>query len=127
MAGRPKKSFSIEEVTRMEQLAYEGCQNGTIANITGTAINTLVRHFGRLLTKKRCERKQWLRKCQNDLSKTNPAMAIFLGKNELDQVDKRVIEAEVTEQQRLTEAETAEAQRISNILNLEQARKGKAG
>ncbi|KKN03376.1 hypothetical protein LCGC14_1108240 [marine sediment metagenome] len=91
MAGRPKKSFSIEEVAVLEQLAFEGCQTGTIANITGIAYNTLTRHFGKNLTKKRCERKQWLRQCQNSQAQTSADMCKFLGKNELGQVDKQII------------------------------------
>ena len=88
MAGRPKASFSDEEIAEIEQYALDGCQTGTIATLTGIAYNTLDRHFGKNLTKKRAERKQKLRVNQNKLSENNPAMAIFLGKNELGQTDK---------------------------------------
>lgn len=89
MAGRPKRKFTDEQVKEMEKYALAGCQNKTIAHIMGIPIDTLTRHFATLLTKKRCERKYNLRMAQNKLAKTNPAMAIFLGKNELEQTDKQ--------------------------------------
>ena len=50
---------------------------------------TLRRNFGALLDKKRAEGRADLRKCQRKLAKTNSVMAIFLGKNELDQKDSK--------------------------------------
>lgn len=88
-AGRPKREFSEVQVRAMKRYALAGCQNNTIATIMGIPINTLIRHFGKLLTKKRCERKYKIRVDQNKHCKTNPTMAIFLGKNELDQADKQ--------------------------------------
>lgn len=40
-------------------------------------------------SKKRAERKVWLRKIQDRQAKSFPAMSIFLGKNELEQTDKQ--------------------------------------
>ena len=125
--ARPKKVFTDEEVQQMEEYALDGCQNNTIATLMDIANSTLIRRFGKLLTKKRCERKQRLRLIQTQLALSNPAMAIFLGKNELGQVDKQVIETEATERAKLNESEAVEARKIANILNLEDARKGKAG
>jgi hypothetical protein len=127
MAGRPKNSFSNEQVQQIEQYALEGCQTGTIATLMGIAYNTLNRHFRKNMHKKRCERKQSLRAKQNRLADNHPAMAIFLGKNELGQVDKQVIETEATEKVKLDEVHTKEAQRIAHILNLEDAKQGKVG
>ncbi len=124
MAGRPKSSFSNEQIKEMSDYALDGCQNNTIATIMDIPKTSLIRHFGKLLTKKRCERKQLLRAIQTVLAKTNPAMAIFLGKNELNQVDKQVINTEVTEQTQLSEAQTEEASKIARIINLDEARKG---
>ena len=90
--ARPKRVFTGEEVQRMEECALNGCQNNTIATIIGMGVNTLKRRFGKQLTKKRAERKSKLRKQQTLLAVSNPAMAIFLGKNELGQQDKQVIE-----------------------------------
>lgn len=83
--------FTDKQIQHITSLALDGCQNNTIANITGIALTTLKRRFSKLLTKKRCERKHNLRHNQTELAKTNPTMAIFLGKNELNQQDKQVI------------------------------------
>lgn len=87
--GRPKRNFTDEQVAEMEKYAFAGCQNNTIATLMDIPMNTLLAHFGKLLTKKRCERKYELRAAQNKLAASNVAMAIFLGKNELDQADKQ--------------------------------------
>jgi len=94
--ARPKRQFTDEIVQRMEALALNGCQNGTIANILEIPNSTLIRRFGKLLTKKRCERKEYLRTVQTNLAAANPAMAIFLGKNELNQTDKQIVKNEST-------------------------------
>ena len=88
--GRPPHKFTNDQINRMSQLALSGCQNNTIATIMDINIDTLLLHFKKLLTQKRCERKYILRTQQNTAAKKgNPALLIFLGKNELDQVDKR--------------------------------------
>ena len=73
---------------RMKELALAGCQNNTIASIMGIPMNTLLDNHRKLLTKKRAERKLMLRQAQNKHLEKNPAMCIFLGKNELEQADK---------------------------------------
>ena len=92
--ARPKRVFSDVIIQRMEDMAINGCQNGTISHVLDISNTTLVRRFGKLLTKKRCERKELLRTNQTQLAKTNPAMAIFLGKNELGQADKQIVSTE---------------------------------
>ena len=96
--GRPKRKFTDEQVALMEKYALAGCQNNTIATLMDIPIETLVRRFGKLLTKKRCERKYNLRVAQNALCLTHPGMAIFLGKNELGQKDKQEYEHNIGEQ-----------------------------
>ncbi len=87
--GRPKREFTADQVARMSQLALAGCQNNTIASMMDIPIETLMDHFRKLLTKKRCERKYNLLKHQNAAAKKHiPAMLIFLGKNILGQTDK---------------------------------------
>ena len=102
--ARPKRVFTDEQIQEMESYALEGGQNNTIATVMSIPLTTLIRRFGKLLTKKRAERKLFLRRTQTLLAVTNPAMAIFLGKNELKQTDKQVIE-QITPVQELTEAE----------------------
>ena len=89
--ARPKRQFTDEDEQQMFKYALAGCQNGTIAKLMCIAPTTLIRRFGGLLTEKRAERKYNLRDKQTKLSENNPAMAIFLGKNELGQVDKQTI------------------------------------
>ena len=98
--GRPLKSYTLAQIKKMERLALNGCQNNTIATIMDIPHESMVRRFGKLMTKKRCERKNILRKQQNLAAKKgNPALLIFLGKNELGQADKQ--EMAVTGEMRL--------------------------
>jgi hypothetical protein len=91
--GKPKRIFTETQIKKMCELALNGCQNNTIATIMDIPKQTLVDNFRQLLTKKRCERKNNLRKLQYaSAKKGNPALLIFLGKNELGQADKQDIE-----------------------------------
>ena len=112
--ARPKRVFTDEEITRIGDYALVGCQNQTIAILMDIPKTTFTRRFGHLLHKKRSERRYNLRNNQTNLSEHNPAMAIFLGKNELGQVDKQVI-ADESKQRELDEAQKAEARRIASI------------
>ena len=88
MAGRPKREFTIEENAQIEQMALDNCHIDTIAMALGIVKNTLVRHFGPFIKQKRAKGRTDLRRTQRKLAEANPAMAIFLGKNELNQTDK---------------------------------------
>ena len=89
-AGRPKHTFTEDQINQISQLALNGCQNNTIATIMGIDCETMLRHFKELLGKRRSERRNNLRKLQYDAAKKgNPALLIFLGKNELGQADKQ--------------------------------------
>ena len=91
--GRPRTVFTTEQMNKMQQLALNGCMNNTIATIMDIPKETLVRNCGHILTKKRCERKNNLRRLQmQSAKKGNPALLIFLGKNELGQADKQEVE-----------------------------------
>ncbi len=91
--GRPEKQFTRYQITKIGKLAFQGCQNRTIATIIGCEHHTLKKHFYPLLSKKRAERKAWLRdvQCVRAVKDSSSAMIIFLGKNELDQVDKHEV------------------------------------
>src|SRR5271157_516441 len=85
--GRPQKSIDEEAVA---ELALAGCSTSEIALIVGCDDQTLHRRFAKVIAKKRAERRKWLRDQQNAAAnKGNPAMLIWLGKQELDQVDKK--------------------------------------
>ena len=93
--GRPKRKFTQEQIAKIEECAFHGCQTETIATLTGIPASTLRDNFRGFLDKKRAERKLELRKAQDkQASEGNSALLIFLGKNELGQVDKK--EHEIT-------------------------------
>jgi DNA-binding CsgD family transcriptional regulator len=88
--GRPKAD--IDEA-RVAELALDGARNSEIAAILDIDAKTVENRFSRLLTKKRAERKIDIRKYQMEQAKAgNPAMLIWLGKNELDQTDKATLQ-----------------------------------
>ena len=87
--GRKKRKFTKDQKKRIEEAAFTGCHLETIAILTDIPETTLKRRFGPIIAKKRAERRDELRKAQNRLaSDGNPTMLIFLGKNDLQQVDK---------------------------------------
>ena len=124
--ARPKKQFPADIIHKIEEYALNNCHIDTIALALDMSKTTLTRRFGSFIKQKRAEGRVNLRSNQVHLSKTQAAMAIFLGKNELDQVDKQVIDTAITEHTKLIEAEVTEAHRLARILNIEDARKGKA-
>ena len=89
--GKPKREFSDAQLREMKELAFAGCQTGTIASIMDISEDTLHsrKDIQGFLTKARAERKFNLLQHQNKAAgKGNPALLIFLGKNILDQTDK---------------------------------------
>lgn len=93
-AGRPKREFSDATVKKIADYAVEGCSTRTIAALLDVPEKTLRDNFPALLSKKRAERRYNLRVAQNKAANAgNPAILIFLGKNELGQTDKQEINA----------------------------------
>ncbi len=91
-AGRPKRVFSDEDVAHITEMALNNCNTETIANVLEIPVNTLKRHYGRLLKQKRAEHRTKLRTAQaKAITEGVPSMLIFLGKNELNQSDKQEI------------------------------------
>ena len=86
--ARPKREFSEYEEAVIANYAIDGGKNGTIASALSIPVNTLTNRFSGLLKEYRAYRKLRLARNQTRQSVHNPQMAIFLGKNELDQVDK---------------------------------------
>ena len=112
--ARPKRQFTDEEKQKIDTMASNNCHMDTIALALEIPLTTLVRRFGRIIKRKRAQGRIELRAKQVKLADNHPAMAIFLGKNELGQVDKQTIvdEAKIRE---LDEAQKAEAQRLASI------------
>lgn len=91
--ARPRIEFTDEQIAEMEKYALAGCQNNTIATLMDFDKCLIDQRpdIKKLLTKKRAERKYNLRSSQDKAAITNlnPALLIFLGKNELGQSDKQ--------------------------------------
>lgn len=90
--GRPSRVFTLEQIKKAKDMAFDNCKNTTIAGVLDCKVDVLVRNLGTVLHKKRCEGNAELRKDQRKMSHKQPVMAIFLGKNQLDQSDKKAIE-----------------------------------
>lgn len=98
--GRPPLDVNTEVV---EGMAIVGATNTEIAEFCGCSVDTLTRRFADILVKSRAGRKAKLRRAQYQVAlKGNPAMLIWLGKNELGQSDKVEVDAK-------SAAETARA------------------
>lgn len=91
MAGRPEIELTEEQLKTVDEMAYNQCKTRTIANIIGIDRNTLDKHYSTRLKKKRSEGKAALLKAQMECGKDekNPTMLIWLGKQHLNQTDKR--------------------------------------
>jgi DNA-binding CsgD family transcriptional regulator len=88
--GRPKLQLKEREIANYAKL---GASNREIAGMMGCDEGTIRGRFSALLTKARSSRKISLRKLQWAAAKKgNPALLIFLGKNELEQTDKSAVE-----------------------------------
>jgi hypothetical protein len=68
-AGRPQRQVSEEELDRAKDLAYNGCQNGTIEGLMDWPNDFINKHreIAKILTKKRQEardnRQRWCSSC----------------------------------------------------------------
>lgn len=122
-------TFTNEQVQEIERLALINCNANTIAEAVGVAVNTLKRKFGRKMRHWRAMYRANLRESQNNLKETSADMCKFLGKNELGQTDKQIIEThqprgkELTEQER--EAAQASARAYNDVMSKYPRLKGK--
>lgn len=84
---KPLRIFSDVEKEKIEQMALDNCHFETIAMALDIPVQTLRDRFRGFIIQKRAEGRTELRRAQRKQINT-PAMAIFLGKNELGQSDK---------------------------------------
>lgn len=89
--GRPRREFTTEEIAKIEQMALDNCHLDTIAMALSIPKQTLVDNYRTFIEQKRAFGRTGLRRIQHKQAVTNPVMAIFLGKNELDQSDKKEV------------------------------------
>lgn len=91
--GRPKLEFTDDQICQILDLARKGCQVRTIASITGIEESTLRNRFSAEIKKQHALKKLDVINCQARLiDADNPTMAIWLGKQLLDQKDKQEVE-----------------------------------
>ncbi|MGO9812329.1 MAG: hypothetical protein ACLP53_16345 [Isosphaeraceae bacterium] len=84
---QPKKK--LEEAT-VVGLASAGCSTSDIALIVGCSERMLHKRFSKIIARARAERRWWLLDQQNAAAEKGKAtILIWLGKVELDQVDKK--------------------------------------
>ena len=93
-AGRPKKEIDYDTV---EKLAHIFCTQEEIATFLDLSASKLQHDekFLQVFKKGREGAKMSLRRIQFKLAEKNAGMAIFLGKNYLDQKDNRDLERDV--------------------------------
>ena len=96
-AGKPKKVIPPEDYARAMELAFRGCNNNSIELMMDWTIGFIRnrKDILRAISQKRAERRAWLLEVQNGMAEKVPAMAIFLGKNILDQADKKELKQSV--------------------------------
>ena len=90
--GAPRRKFTKAEVAKIDEMALLNCNNNTIAVALDVDVNVMLDQFSKRINQKRAEHRQFLHQCQHDHALKTPAMAIFLGKNDLGQADKQEIE-----------------------------------
>lgn len=90
--ARPKRTFTDEQIAKIEQHARDGCYDRTISTALDIPVNTLKRHFGTKIRRWRAQGKLDIRRYLHHQAPRSPQTAIFLAKAVLGMVDKQVIE-----------------------------------
>lgn len=91
---------------KVDALARIQCTHEEVASVLNCSVETLQRRcrdnhgeeFAEYFTRKRLGGKASLRRRQWSMAETNPTMAIFLGKQYLDQTDQQQIKQQVESQ-----------------------------
>lgn len=112
--------FSKAEIDKIRKYARNNSKTGTIAEALNIPFNSLNRHFGKKMTFWRAEGKVKLKNIQQRMAKTSPQMAIWLGKQDLEQVDKQVISTK-TEIVAVPEKEKAATDKACKVYKMELA------
>lgn len=89
-----KKKYTDTEVKRIEEMAFNRNNIGTIASVLGLDYKTLQKYHGEMIIRKHAEGRAALKKAQMDkaIKDRDSTMLIWLGKNELEQTDKQQVE-----------------------------------
>lgn len=97
--GRPRKTFLTQlQLRKMDIMAKDQCKHRTIAEALSIGREALRAHYLPRLIKKGAEGRIALRASQRRMSNKQPVMAIFLGKQYLEQSDKQEVKHAITEE-----------------------------
>jgi hypothetical protein len=95
--GRPPAEFTPKQLRRIDNLALRQCKDTTIAEAMGVEVKTFQAHFSKRTRQKRAEGKTILHTNQFKMARKQPVMAIWLGKQHLDQSDKAELSGTMTQ------------------------------
>lgn len=87
--GRPRKEINEEQLA---QLAGLGCTLAEMASFFDCDVKTLTSNYSQVIKKGKDMGNISLRRDQRRLAKNSASMAIFLGKNTLDQRDRQELQ-----------------------------------
>jgi len=98
--GRPPVEFTDEQIAEIDQHSLNQARNYTIAEALGIEIRVFERHFAKRCSQNRAKGKLEMHKRQRELmlseGKTACAMAIWLGKQHLEQKEKAELSGDLT-------------------------------
>jgi len=89
MAGRKPREFDEKTIAKIDKLAKAQAKDYLIATALGIPAETFKRHFGERCKEKRADGKAEILQSQMKMAKTNPTMAIWWGKQHLEQKDQQ--------------------------------------
>lgn len=97
--GRKRETFlNKAQLKRLDRMAKDQCKHRTIAEVLGVGREPLRLNYLPRLLKKGAEGRAELHADQRRMQKKQPSVAIFRGKNYLDQTDKQEIKHGVTDE-----------------------------
>lgn len=97
--GRPRETFlNAIQLKKMDRMAMDQCKHRTIAEVLGVGREALRTHYLPRLLKKGAEGRVELQRDQRRMQSKQPSVAIFRGKNYLDQTDKQEIKHDLSKE-----------------------------
>jgi len=92
--GRPPIEYTPEQIAQIEQMAETQCKDATIAEALGLDVKTFQKHNSKFTRQKRAQGKATIYANQYRMAQNQPVMAIWLGKQHLEQADKAELSGE---------------------------------
>lgn len=94
--GRPPNIYTNDQLEFIDKMALVQARDYTIAEAMGMEAKEFSRHFAKRTRQKRAEGKLAIHENQYEMAKKQPVMAIWLGKQHLEQSDKAQVGGDVT-------------------------------